>query len=520
MKEIVLPVCEMKEALQGLNKIVGRSRALPVLQSVRVARDAEGKLSIEATDLDSCATYHFKKAQSGAPAQLLVPLDQLSKTVKGLSSDGIIGLTAESKDKLELRYSIAGNVVEQNITTLPVDEFPPTPKVHKPGTALEPGFGTALKQALECCSEDTSRRTINGAALDVRDKKFHYIIGTNGRMLFAANSYCFDLEKTVIVPDSKFLEWTDLMDEQPCSLSFEPGEEEQPAKNGKPGKEATAGWVKFQSPKWTFITKEIEGQFPNWKQVLPDVTSKWTKVVLSEDAVKQVLQVVPKLPGDYSPNFPIRLRVDSHLILEGQNKDQDTWTSIPITAVNVTGNPVVVALNREYFTRAVRFGLNQLDIENELSPVVFSSGRKKMVIMPVRLDTGTPPAAAPAQSTSAPDQTPVEQTTSPNPSATQPEERTTMPRTAKSTLPVAPRAEGHNRLAEPTTSTGNGNGNGSAVTSLVEHVEQIKETLKNVIRDLAHVIDIVKTADKEKRTTEKEIEAIRTKLRQIQNVTI
>ena len=67
---------------------------------------------------------------------------------------------------------------------------------------------------------------------------------------------------------------------------------------------------------------------------------------------------------------------------------------------------------------------------------------------------------------------------------------------------------------------GNGNGNGSAIKSLVDHVEQIKENLKSVIRDLTGVVDAVKAAEKEKRTTDKEIDAIRNKLRQIQNVTI
>ena len=66
----------------------------------------------------------------------------------------------------------------------------------------------------------------------------------------------------------------------------------------------------------------------------------------------------------------------------------------------------------------------------------------------------------------------------------------------------------------------NGNGNGSAVKSLVDHVEQIKDNLKSVIRELTTVIDAVKAAEKEKRTSDKEIDAIRSKLRQIQNVTI
>ena len=67
---------------------------------------------------------------------------------------------------------------------------------------------------------------------------------------------------------------------------------------------------------------------------------------------------------------------------------------------------------------------------------------------------------------------------------------------------------------------GNGSGNGSAVKSLVDHVEQIKDNLKNVIRDLSAVIDAAKAAEKEKRTSDKEIDAIRSKLRQIQSVSI
>lgn len=67
---------------------------------------------------------------------------------------------------------------------------------------------------------------------------------------------------------------------------------------------------------------------------------------------------------------------------------------------------------------------------------------------------------------------------------------------------------------------GTSNGNGSAIKSLVDHVDQIKDTLRNVIRDLASLVDTVKQAEREKRVAEKEIEAIRTKLRQIQSVNL
>ena len=66
----------------------------------------------------------------------------------------------------------------------------------------------------------------------------------------------------------------------------------------------------------------------------------------------------------------------------------------------------------------------------------------------------------------------------------------------------------------------NGNGNESTVKSLVEHVEQIKDSLKGIVRELNTVIDTVKQAEKERKSSEKEIEAVRCKLRQIQSVAI
>jgi DNA polymerase III sliding clamp (beta) subunit (PCNA family) len=524
-KEIIIPVQELKAALPGLSKIVGRSRTLPVLQSVRVARDAEGKVSLMATDLDAFAAYTVKEPQSGPALEILMPFDQLTKTAKGLKSEGTITLIPDGKEKVKLWYSIAGNQVRQSVNALPPNEFPPVPKINQPSMPLEPGFGLALRQALECCSDDSSRYILKGACLDVRESKLHYVVGTNGRCLFSANSFCFDLKKSVVIPDSKLLEWPDLLDEEPASLSVEPGEEPQPAKDGKPAQEGTPGWVKLESGRWTFITKEIYGEFPNWKQAMPIPGSNWTRVNLSDEAIKQLLLVTPNLPGDDGLNQPVRLRMTTdHLMVEGRNRDDEDWTSIPVDAV-VKGKPISVALNRRYLLNALRFGLNEVEIEDPLSPAVFSNGGRKMVIMPVNLD-GPVKVATPAQpnsgaTTATTATTPAaEQTTSPAGAGATTEERKDMPRTARATTPEPITTFPPVDTRANQNGNGNGNGNGSPVKSLVDHVEQIKENLKNVIRDLTTVIDAVKAAEKEKRTSDKEIDAIRTKLRQIQNVTI
>ena len=306
-------------------------------------------------------------------------------------------------------------------------------------------------------------------------------------------------------------------------MSVEPGQEAEPAKDGKPAVEATAGWVKLESGRWTFITREIYGEFPDWKQVMPETSGKWTRINLSDEAIKQLVLVTPNLPGGDGLNQPVRLRITAHYLnVEGRNKDDEDWTSIPVDAA-VKGKPVTVALNRRYLLNALRFGLNELEIEDDLSPVVFSKGGKKMVIMPVKLD-GPVKVTTPAQ---------------PNSGATPPQRHQ-----QQNTASPAENG-GDNRRKDRHAQNSQSNHTGthdhvptrrnprhqqqrqwerqrerSAIKSLVDHVEQIKENLKNVIRDLTTVVDAVKTAEKEKRTTDKEIDAIRTKLRQIQKVTI
>ena len=102
MKEIVLPVMALKEALPGLNKVVSKRSALPVLQHVRLARNTQGIISIQATDLDAFATYTAKEPLPGPAIEMLVPLDQLAKTAKTLGSEGTIGFIKDGKETIRI----------------------------------------------------------------------------------------------------------------------------------------------------------------------------------------------------------------------------------------------------------------------------------------------------------------------------------------------------------------------------------------------------------------------------------
>lgn len=54
----------------------------------------------------------------------------------------------------------------------------------------------------------------------------------------------------------------------------------------------------------------------------------------------------------------------------------------------------------------------------------------------------------------------------------------------------------------------------------LHQIDAIKDALKEAIRELTEVADALKQAEKEKKVTDREIDSIRAKLREIQSVKI
>jgi DNA polymerase III sliding clamp (beta) subunit (PCNA family) len=463
MNEISVPVSQLKSALPGFGKIISRRAGLPVLHHLRLTRDEQGGVQLGATDLDSHAIYHVPETSPGAPLDLLVPFEPLNQLVKGLGHAEVVSFSPDGKKSVKIKYPLGGSLMEQPLDTLPAEEFPLRPRITTADLPMGPEFGPALQQALQCCSEDPTRPTLRGAFVDVTDKKLHYIVGTNGRILYSANSFAFDLPQSVIIPDSKFLEWTDLM-AAGCRLAVE-----TPAKG--------PGFIQLKSDRWTFITRGIEGNFPNWKQCLPALAKPRTVIRLPAPAVKQLLEVLPHLPGNDGINRTVRLRYESdRLQVEGANEKAD-WSGVIVPAAVLTGKPVVIGLNREYLITALKFNLNEIQIEDPLTPLVCVSGGKRLVIMPVNLSGAATKVEPTPQTTPAPAAPPAEP------------RKTEMPETTKPTEPSA-----------------------------LDQIESIKARLRELFGELNTLTGLIKQAEKDKRTTEKEVASVRQTIRSLQGV--
>jgi hypothetical protein len=120
---------------------------------------------------------------------------------------------------------------------------------------LDDAFKVALQQAFDCASVDSGRYVLQGACLDVSNKEAHYVVGTDGRHLFSANSFLFDIPQSLIVHSNKFLTWPGFMEDGPWTMRFQPEIKPEP-KSKTVGKPA---WVRLDSDHWTYVSKPIEG---------------------------------------------------------------------------------------------------------------------------------------------------------------------------------------------------------------------------------------------------------------------
>ncbi len=148
------------------------------------------------------------------------------------------------------------------------------------------------------------------------------------------------------------------------------------------------GYLQLESRRWTFVTKQIEGTYPNWRNITDDVREFTGTIEVSDQAAEAISRIVPRLPGDDTPNHTVGLYcVSGRLYLRGVNKDQERATEVEVPGVTISGDPATVYVNRQYLLKAIGFGLRTIGVQEPLKPLRFSDGgSRQMIVMPVRVD--------------------------------------------------------------------------------------------------------------------------------------
>jgi DNA polymerase III sliding clamp (beta) subunit (PCNA family) len=494
-KTIELPAAALKNALAGLSKIVGGRRTLPVLGCIRVEAGRNGA-TLQATDLDSFVTWRIETTGRFAPC--LVPFEPLHRIVKAARSPLRL---VQDEHRVTVQSSFGTATVAQALATHPLEEWPEAPSIPEPAFTGDASFRKALREALDCASTDSSRRVINGACLDVTQAGCHTVVGTDGRHLYAANTFQFGLPHPVIVPAQKFLGWPGFYQDGDWRVAVALDKERQPE------------WVQLESDHWCLATRVIAGNYPNWRQVVPDEGGKVSRVTLDDEAVALMLDALPRLPEVEDPHQPVTLVVrDQQLELSaGGGTDPNV---VPVPGATVSGPDVCLKLDRRFVIKALRFGFNAFQISDPYSPILFLGAGRHLVAMP--LCDSQP--AAPANPTPTP-QPDAEAAVSASPSAPQPEATSTVERKTMTDKSLTPPQRG-NLQPQAEANNNHNASNGSALSAAITQVETVRSGLRDVLANVNTTLDLLRTAEREKKASAREVESVRTTLRSLQKVSL
>ncbi len=338
---------ELKDAVAGLSKIVSPRAHLPALAHVRLDGDGQA-VRLTGTDLDQVASYEIAAAVPvSQPMSVLIPFDALQSIIKTAQGDGVE--IDRDSNAVALGCTVAGQNIVRRVSTLALEEWPslPTPAVTK---SVGQDFLKQVRQAIPFTSTDETRPILNSVYLDVKGKD-HRIVATDGRRLTVLSCAELPLSESVIVPVTKFLGWTKLVGDTCVG--------------------ATKDMFTLRCGPWTYNVKPVDGQYPNYGQVIPDYDDAGTLELSPEDA-DMLVKALPSLPKGNDRDNAVMLRLDTHTMRVCCRPDATSpETTIRLESSSYTGNGAFsISVNRDYFRDALLAGFRFWKLQDAASPLL------------------------------------------------------------------------------------------------------------------------------------------------------
>ena len=488
MNPIPLPIHELKPALTGLGKIVNRRATVPALSSVKVERTQDGWILLTATDHDRFVTVRFEQPIEGPPAAFLIPFALLTDIAKAHGNDEKLLVQPGL-----IQFPLAGHLGEQKFPVVSVEDFPQTPQVKAEPILIPPPMKTSIHQALQCSSNDDTRQILNSVFLDVSEPRCQNIVGTNGRILFASNSFNVPLKESLVLPKHPFLSWKEFNQDGEWKLS------------------TTGEFIKISTRRWRFITRRVVGDFPNWRAILPDRGQEQTHLAFDPASIEALVKTLERMPDPDQEHHSTGIELSQGKVaFLCRSSNEEPWTAVPISGVKTTGKDVTAFADRRYLINALTFGLHHLAVIDHMSPLRFhDQGGKLMIVMPVRQE-GSVKAPMTAERLS--------DASEPQPASPPSPEPPRQPKPSRITMLLSRRSHNQQPPSPAVQPQPDNDQPPATIDEVLASLNKIGESLRDNLNGLRDVSLKLKAVGREHRNSAKEMNSVRSTLRTLQGL--
>ena len=366
--------CERDKLLEAMSAagraVTSRGGALPVLSGVRLEL-LGGALLVTGSDLDLTISVNIEVAGS-ADGLAVIPSKLTADVVRALPSGAVEVTVADEEANI-----VAGST-EFSIRVIPAEDYPNLIPAEEPGSSLAgsavtidgASFRAALRQVVPAASVDEARPILTGVLM-VPEAGGLRLVSTDSYRLAVkdlAGTSILGEDQKVLVPGRALAELARIIGDS-GEVSLRLAERE----------------ASFEVGNITLTTRLIEGDFPNYRGLLP--TGHPNKLTVERDALLEAVRRVRLLAQE---STPVRMAMGPDgLSLTAATAD--VGKAQESMAAAYEGEELTVAFNPSYLMDGIEVTTGPeitLETMDELKPALLRSVGDEdflYLLMPVRV---------------------------------------------------------------------------------------------------------------------------------------
>jgi len=357
-------------ALQTASRVASTRSVLQALSGIKVQALADGAVELQATDMELGIRVPLE-ATVDTPGDAVLPARLFTEVARALPGGSV---------SLELRSATADvEIISGSSTfhlrTLRTEDFPNLPEPQESGRITLPAasFAATVERVERSASRDETRPVLNGILISASGRELRMVSTDSYRLSVKTTALEEELSTgfEVNVPARAMAELVRLAQVAPDdALSVGVGQSQ----------------VVFELGGVVLSSRLIDGQFPNYRQLIPDEAEHSLRIARGEllDVVRRVSLLAQK-------NTPLQLSFsEGALRISAETPDiGEASETLPVT---FQGEPFDIGFNPDY----LRDGLESVDgdefvlkLITPLRPGLIEStepGQFVYLIMPVRLN--------------------------------------------------------------------------------------------------------------------------------------
>ena len=363
---------EILKGLQRIQGIVDKKNTMPILSNMLLVADGKG-IEIIATDLEIGLRGRYV-ADVEKPGAVTVSAKKMFEIVRELPEEDI-QIRVEEGNWVKI---VSGHS-QFKLVGLPKEEYPSMPDVAEEGMISMDGLTLRdmIKKTLYAAGENDARYVLNGLFVHLSPAKSGLnirMVGTDGHRLSMIDRIvdAKHKEESVIVPKKAMIEIRRLLEEDSSQEGFQIG--------------FSKNHALFKRDGLVMVSKLIDGNYPNYLQVLPTQNTK--KVSVSKDILTHAVKRVSILSKEKTN--AVKLQLEKNTLLLSTNNPEVGEANEELS-IDYTGESISIGFNSRYLMdvlMAMDKETITLELNDSLSPcLVKEEGNDayKCVVMPMRV---------------------------------------------------------------------------------------------------------------------------------------